>query len=169
MSEWPKEIYDVLKEADIRQVSYVPDAGHARLIEMCTNDNEIRSIPLATELEGIGIAAGAWLGGERAVLLMQSSGVGNCINAFSLLKNCRFPFLTVVGMRGEFGEGNPWQVPMGQATGKLLEAMGLIVYWVRKPEDVRPTMEAAVQIAFKAMNPVAVVLSQQLIGAKKFG
>ncbi|MCH7544065.1 MAG: phosphonopyruvate decarboxylase, partial [Proteobacteria bacterium] len=81
----------------------------------------------------------------------------------------RFPFLAVVGMRGEFGEGNPWQVPMGQATGKLLEAMGLIVYWVRKAEDVRPTMEAAVQIAFAAMNPVAVVLSQQLIGAKKFG
>ncbi len=70
MSEWPREIYDVLKEADIRQVSYVPDAGHARLIEMCTNDNEIRSIPLATELEGIGIAAGAWLGGERAAPLM---------------------------------------------------------------------------------------------------
>ncbi len=80
MTEWPRDIYDVLKEADIRQVSYVPDAGHARLIEICTNDNEIRSIPLATELEGIGIAAGAWLGGERAALLMQSSGVGNCIN-----------------------------------------------------------------------------------------
>ena len=59
---------------------------------------------------------GAWLGGERAALLMQSSGVGKCINAFSLLKNCRFPFLAVVGMRGEFGEGNPWHVPMGQAT-----------------------------------------------------
>jgi sulfopyruvate decarboxylase TPP-binding subunit len=86
-----------------------------------------------------------------------------------LLQNCRFPFLAVVGMRGEFGEGNRWQVPMGQATGKLLEAMGLIVYWVRKAEDVRPTMEAAVQIAFAAMNPVCVVLSQQLIGAKKFG
>ena len=81
MSEWPREIYEVLKEADIRQVSYVPDAGHARLIEMCTNDNEIRSIPLATELEGIGIAAGAWLGGERAALLMQSGGFGNWINA----------------------------------------------------------------------------------------
>ena len=168
MGEWPRDIYDVLKEADIRQVSYVPDAGHASLIEMCTHDNEIRAIPLATELEGIGIAAGAWLGGERAALLMQSSGVGNCINAFSLLKNCRFPFLAVVGMRGEFGEGNPWQVPMGQATGKLLEAMGLIVLTVRRPEDVRPTMEAGVQLAFKAMNPVAVVLSQQLIGAKLF-
>ena len=168
MTDWPREIYDVLKEADIRQVSYVPDAGHASLIEMCTDDNDIRSIPLATELEGIGIAAGAWLGGERAALLMQSSGVGNCINAFSLLKNCRFPFLTVIGMRGEFGEGNPWQVPMGQATGKLLEAMGLIVLTVRRPEDVRPTMEAGGQLAFKAMNPVAVVLSQQLIGAKLF-
>ncbi len=169
MTEWAKDIFDVLKEADIRQVSHVPDAGHARLIEMCDADNEIRAIPLATELEGIGIAAGAWLGGQRAALLMQSSGVGNCINAFSLLKNCRFPFLAVVGMRGEFGEGNPWQVPMGQATGKLLEVMGLVVYWVRRPDDVRPTMEAAVQIAFTAMNPVAVVLSQRLIGAKSFG
>ncbi|TDI63298.1 MAG: phosphonopyruvate decarboxylase [Alphaproteobacteria bacterium] len=169
MTDWPKDIYDVLKEAGIAQVSYVPDAGQARLIEMCDTDNEIRAIPLATELEGIGIAAGAWLGGQRAALLMQSSGVGNCINAFTLLKNCRFPFLCVVSMRGEFGEGNPWQMPMGQATGKLLEIMGLVVYWARRPEDVRPTMEAAIQIAFSAMNPVAVVLSQQLIGAKTYG
>ncbi len=169
MTDWPKDIFDVLKAADIRQVSHVPDAGQARLIEMCDTDNEIRAIPLATELEGIGIAAGAWLGGQRAALLMQSSGVGNCINAFTLLKNCRFPFLCVVSMRGEFGEGNPWQMPMGQATGKLLEIMGLVVYGVRRPEDVRPTMEAAVQIAFSAMNPVAVVLSQQLIGAKSYG
>lgn len=169
MTDWPKDIYDVLKAAEIRQVSHVPDAGQARLIEMCDADNEIRAIPLATEFEGIGIAAGAWLGGQRAALLMQSSGVGNCINAFSLLKNCRFPFLCVVSMRGEFGEANPWQMPMGQATGKLLDTMGLVVTWVHKPEDVRPTMEAAVQIAFAAMNPVAVVLSQRLIGAKSYG
>jgi hypothetical protein len=71
---------------------------------------------LTTEEEGIALAAGAWLGGQRAVLLMQSSGVGNCINMLSLPVNCRMPFLTLVTMRGEWGEFNPWQVPMGTAT-----------------------------------------------------
>lgn len=61
---------------------------------------------LTTEEEGIGILAGAWLGGERGVLLMQSSGVGNCINTLSLSKVCGFPLLIIVTMRGEWGELN---------------------------------------------------------------
>ncbi len=58
--------------------------------------------------------AGAWLGGVRGVLLMQSSGVGNCVNLLSLVQECRFPLLMIVTMRGEWGETNPWQVPMGR-------------------------------------------------------
>ena len=83
------EIFAVLKTAEIRQVGYVPDAGHARLIELCRDDPNIRTVPLTTEEEGIALASGAWLGGHRAALLMQSSGVGNCINMLSLAKNCR--------------------------------------------------------------------------------
>ena len=96
---WPDQLFDVLKGADIRQVGYVLDAGHARLIARCKADNDIRDVVLSTEEEGVALAAGAWLGGQRSALLMQSSGVGNCINMFSLISACRFPFLTFIDAR----------------------------------------------------------------------
>ena len=97
---WRDEIFTALKAAEVRQVGCVRDAGHARLIELRRDDPEIRAVPLTTEEEGVALAAGAWLGGQRAALLMQSSGVGNCINMLSLTKNCRFPLLMLVTMRG---------------------------------------------------------------------
>src|SRR6202000_3043051 len=90
--DWRDDIFAALKAADIRQVGYVPDAGHARLIERCHIDASMRAVSLTTEEEGIALAAGAWLGGQRAALLMQSSGVGNCINMLSLPVNWRMPF-----------------------------------------------------------------------------
>ena len=122
-ADWRDAVFAALNSAAIRQVGYVPDAGHARLIELCRADPAIRAVPLTTEEEGIGLAAGAWLGGERAALLMQSSGVGNCINMLSLAKLCRFPMLLLVTMRGEWAEFNPWQVPMGTRTKAALELM----------------------------------------------
>ena len=114
------------------------------------------------------LAAGADLGGARAVLLMQSSGVGNCINMLSLMSGGRFPFLTLVSMRGDFGEGNPWQYPMGQATQKVLEAMGVIVLRADRPDEVAGIVSAALTTAFQAGSPVAVLLTQRLLGAKRF-
>src|SRR6185436_5756956 len=111
-----------------------------------------------------GVLAGAWLGGEKGVMLMQSSGVGNCINALSLVQICRFPFLALVTMRGEWGEFNSWQVPMGQGTTRALEGAGVIVQRCEKPEDVAPTIDAALALAFDSEVAVAVLLSQRLIG-----
>jgi sulfopyruvate decarboxylase TPP-binding subunit len=99
---------------------------------------------------------------------MQSSGVGNCINMLSLIKGARFPFLTLVSMRGDFGEGNPWQFAMGQATEPVLAAMGVICLRIDRPEDVVATTSAALTMAFKSGQAVAVLLSQRLIGAKPF-
>src|SRR6266851_1809614 len=124
---WPFHIYRTLKEFGVAQISYVPDAGHSRLIELSHGDGAIQTTVLTTEEEGIALSAGAWLGGDRAVLLMQSSGVGNCINMLSLMNTCRFPLLTIVTMRGEWAEFNPWQVPMGRATPPALELMGVTV------------------------------------------
>ena len=81
--DWPAEVHCELAAAGVRVVGYVPDAGHKRLIELCRADRKMRAVPLTTEEEGIGLACGAWLGGERSVLLMQSSGVGNLINVLS--------------------------------------------------------------------------------------
>jgi len=156
----------VLKDADIRQVGYVPDAGHARLIELAAADPDIRHVVLTTEEEGVALAAGAWLGSQRSALLMQSSGVGNCVNMLSLIKSCRFPLVMIVTMRGEWAEFNPWQVPMSQATEPVLTAMGVKVYRADRPEDVADTAQAAAELAFGGDFAVAVLLSQKLIGRK---
>src|ERR1044071_8995101 len=103
---WPEAIHRELAAAQIRVVGYVPDAGHKRLIELCQADRSMRAVVLTTEEEGIGLAAGAWLGGARSVLLMQSSGVGNTVNVLGLLKTCGFPLTMIVTMRGEPGEFN---------------------------------------------------------------
>ncbi len=165
---WQHGLYDQLRAADVTQFAYVPDAGHRVLIDRSLADPDVHSVALTTEEEGVAMLAGADLGGARGVLLMQSSGAGNCINMLSLTVGGRFPFLTLVSMRGDFGEGNPWQFPMGQATQKVLEAMGLIVMRVDRPEDVTPTVAAALTMAFQSGFAVAVLLGQRLIGAKKF-
>jgi len=166
--DWPDRLFDAFKRADIRQVGYVPDAGHARLIERCRADADIHDVALTTEEEGIALAAGAWLGGERAALLMQSSGVGNCINMLSLAKSCRFPLTMLVTMRGEWAEFNPWQVAMGSKTQAALELMDVLVYRVDDAADAGETVAAALDIAFNGGLATAVLLSQRLIGAKKW-
>jgi sulfopyruvate decarboxylase alpha subunit len=165
---WPEQIFDKLREADIRQVTYVPDAGHARLIELCHADPGMNTTVLTTEEEGIGVLSGAWLGGERGVLLMQSSGVGNCINTLSLARVCGFPLLMIVTMRGEWGEVNPWQVPMGQITASNLRLAGSIVYEVTEPALAGASVEAAARIAFNGNLMAAVLLSQRMLGTKLF-
>jgi thiamine pyrophosphate-dependent acetolactate synthase large subunit-like protein len=110
---WPDEVFRVLKEAGVKQVGMVPDAGHIRLIAAFEADPETRLVTLTTEEEGVAMLAGAWLGGQRGVLLLQSSGVGNCINMLSLPTICHMPLLMLVTMRGDWGEFNPWQIPDG--------------------------------------------------------
>jgi sulfopyruvate decarboxylase TPP-binding subunit len=141
---WPDAIFHVLCNAGVTQVAYVPDAGHARLIELCHANDSIHSVALTTEEEGVALLAGAWLGGARGVLLMQSSGVGNCINMLSVVQECRFPLLAIVTMRGEWAEFNPWQMPMGQGVAPALGNAGVIVQHV----------------------DVAVTISQRIIGTK---
>jgi sulfopyruvate decarboxylase alpha subunit len=163
---WPDELFDVLKRADVRQVGYVPDAGHSRLIARCKADPEIRDVSLTTEEEGIALAAGAWLGGQRSALLMQSSGVGNCVNMLSLTRACRFPMLMLITMRGEWEEFNPWQVPMGSIVQPTLELCETHVAMAQEPSQVAPMAQAAAQIAFGGDRAAAVLLSQKLIGRK---
>ena len=165
---WPDDIFATLQRFDVRQVPYVPDAGHSKLIQHVLGSSTMRGIPLTTEEEGVALLAGAWAGGQRGVLLMQSSGVGNCINMLSLIPILRFPFLTLVTMRGEWGEFNPWQVPMGSTTQAVFELSGVKVLRASHPDEVREVMEAAAGQAYNACTPTAVLLSQRLIGAKVF-
>ena len=166
---WPAAIHRVFKQQGLRQVAYVPDAGHRRLIELCRADSDMRAVPLTSEEQGIGLLAGAWLGGERGALLMQSSGVGNCINAIaSLTQACQFPLFVLVTMRGEWGEGNPWQMPMGRAVAPILATLGMRITTVTAADDVEPTVAAMLAMSYSTSTANAVLLSQRLLGAKAF-
>lgn len=165
---WPAEVFETLQAEGITQVCHVPDAGHSRLIKMCEEDNAMSTVTCTTEQEGIYALAGAYLGGAKGVMLLQSSGVGNIINALAMPNTCRIPLLMVATMRGEWGEFNSWQVPMGQGTPGSLEAMGVRLIRVDSPEEVPMAVKAAARLAFDGEQMVAVLISQKVIGFKDF-
>jgi len=165
---WPDQIFDVFKETGITQVAYVPDAGHAKLINRCQDEKSMYTVSLTTEEEGVAMLAGSWMGGAKGVLLMQSSGVGNCINMLSMFQECRLPLLMLVTMRGVWGEFNPWQVPMGGSTASALTGAGVIVHSAERAEDIRDTVYASTLLAFQTCRPVAVLIQQRVIGFKNW-
>jgi sulfopyruvate decarboxylase alpha subunit len=167
-ASWPDAVFQIFSDLEIRQIAIVPDAGHSRLIRLCEADPGKRVVTLTTEEEGVALLAGSWLGGEKGVLLLQSSGVGNCINMLSLTQTCQLPLLMLVTMRGEWGEFNPWQVPMGQGTQRALEAMGVIVRRADEPHLVPPAVLGAANLAFNTCRAVAVLIGQSVLGAKNF-
>ena len=166
---WAGAIFQQLKVWQVAQVVYVPDAGHSDLINHCDACDEMRLVPLTSEEEGIAVLAGAWLGGQRGVLLMQSSGVGNCINMLSLARICRFPLLMLITMRGQWGEFNPWQVPMGQLTPKVLEDANNLIFSLDDPAKASRVVTGAARMVFEGPAQAAVLIGQEVIGAKSFG
>lgn len=165
---WQHALYDHLRGLGVTLFAYVPDAGHRVLIDRSLADLDAVSVPLTTEAEGVPMMAGHHLGGGRGVLLMQSSGVGNCVNQFALIRIGRFPFVTIVSMRGEFGEQNAWQMPMGQGVRPVMEAMGMHCLAVERADEVIPTATAAINMAYRSNAGVGMLLGQRLLGAKAF-
>ena len=166
---WSADVLAEMKARDIRTVATIPDGGLTQLLNMVVADKDMRLVTLSTEEEGIGVTTGQWLGGKRAMIAMQSSGVGNCINALGIPVTMRAPCLILVTMRGQWGEFNPWQVPMGQATRTVLEAVGVRCFPVEHAEEIAETFAAAADIAFHGRLSAAVLVSQRVIGAKGFG
>ncbi len=166
---WSGEVYNLIKEAGISLVTTVPDAGLTRLLKTCDADPEIRVVTLSTEEEGVGMGYGAWLGGTRALLCLQSSGTGNIINGLALPAFAESPFLMLVTMRGQEGEGNPAQFPMGRAVRQVFEAMGVTCLEGDTAEEVASHFRTACDMAFSEGKMVAVVIAQKVIGAKTFG
>ena len=165
---WSKPVHKLFQEHDIEQVAIVPDAGHANLIRLCESDKKMSVIRLTSEEQGVSLLGGAWLGGRKGVLLMQSSGVGNCINMLSLSTSCQFPLLILVTMRGDHAEFNPSQVPMGDATETVLAAMGVLVRRADTHEDVVQEVSGALRMTYNTFRPMAVLIGQKVIGAKDF-
>jgi len=167
--DWQKVAMRAFLDQNIQQVAFVPDGGLKGLLELCQRSDAMTTTVLTSEEEGIAIMAGAWLGGQRGVLLMQSSGVGNCLNMLTLGENCRIPLVMLVTMRGEWGEFIPWQIPMGKRTRDVLETMGVDVYRVETSEEAEPTVSAGIAHAFNSNRSVAILLAQKMIGQKNWG
>ena len=165
---WPTRLFATLKGAQVRQVAYVPDAGHAELIKLCQASEQMHCVSLTSEQEGCALLAGAWLGGHRGVLLMQSSGVGNCVNMLGMIQECRFPLLMLITMRGQWGEFNPWQIPMGQSTVEILQSAGVIVQEAMTSEAIIETAQSTLGLAFNSYRAAALLISQRVIGTKLF-
>lgn len=168
LQSWQREIFDVFCHAEIRHVGFVPDGGHKGLIELCQETSDIGTSVLTTEEEGIGLSAGLALAGMRSALLMQSSGIGNCVNMFSLAESCRFPLLLLVTMRGEWAEAVPWQIPTGKRTPRILELLDFDVFRVDRASEAGEQVQAAIDQAYLSDRRVAVLLSQRLIGRKNW-
>ena len=167
-AEWSGKMFDLMREAGVKLFAHVPDAGNDRLIALAEENNDTRAILLTTEEEGVAVCAGADLVGERAVLCMQSSGLGNCPNYLSLTKGARFPLLMMISMRGDYGEQTPWQYPMAGAVEPLLEAMDVLIFKVDVPDDLEKATSAALNATGKGAQAAAIVLSQKFLGAKGF-
>ncbi len=167
-AEWSRLIFDKLIHAGVSLFPYVPDFGNDDLVKLAETDNRTRALLLSSEQEGVALCAGADLVGGRGVLLMQSSGVGNCPNMLSLVQGGRFPMLMIVTMRGDYGEQNPWQYPMGRAVIPILEAMGVQCILVERENELEQSVDAALSAAFIAERGVALILTQKFLGAKAF-
>ena len=168
MGDWSEEVHAVLKKNDVTVAAYVPEGGIKKLIAICDEDPDIRNVPLANESEGPCVLAGSWLGGQKGILLMQGSGVGNCINNFGLQIGCNFPIVTLVPLRGSWGEGNSWMTYQGRTVETLFQVADFNTYYIDDAEDVAPTVDAGLRMAYQANARVAIILSQRVTGAKEF-
>ena len=165
---WQLATLDALKANRVDTVVYVPDLVLAGLVSLAENDPEITAYSPAKEEEGIAIACGAFLGGRRAAVLMQNSGLGNIVNVLaSLAVPFQIPLVMLISQRGELFEFNASQLGMAQTTRPVLDALGVSHFTVDHMEDLQTTLDGAIAMAFQTERPVAIILSPLLTGGKK--
>jgi sulfopyruvate decarboxylase alpha subunit len=164
---WSKHMADVLRRNGIRLFATVPDYIVSHVLEHLWADRTCRVVTACREEEGLGILSGAWLGGERGALLMQNSGLGNAVNTLgSLNVASQIPVVLVISHRGDLGEFNPAQVPMGQATERILDALDIRHVMPRTIAELEAQADGLVKLAYTRSLPVAFILPAELTGGK---
>lgn len=152
-------IFNGLKDAGIDFIVSVPCVNLSKLLNMIDEDGEITHVPVTREEEGIGICAGAYLGGMKPAILMQNSGLGNSINGLkSLTELYEFPLLMIMSHRGTEGENICGQVPMGESTPLLLKAMDYKFFKPAHPEGAYEDVKEAWDLSKEEGKPVSVLL-----------
>lgn len=159
MMDSSEAIYDGLKDIGIDFIVSVPCVNLSKILNMIDDDPEITHIPVTREEEGIGICAGAYLGGKRPAILMQNSGLGNSINALkSLMELYEFPLIMIMSHRGTEGESICGQVPMGESTPRILEAMDFPFFKPGTPEGAYADIRDAWDLSEDEGKPVSILL-----------
>ena len=152
-------IFNGLKDVGIDFIVSVPCVNLSKLLNMIDEDEEIIHIPVTREEEGIGICAGAYLGGKKPAILMQNSGLGNSVNALkSLTELYGFPLLMIMSHRGTEGESICGQVPMGKSTPRILEAMDFRFFNPASPEAAYEAIINSWNLSVKDGKPASVLL-----------
>ena len=147
---WASAVCEGVYRAGIRDVVYVPDNPLSHLLcAFAGARRDVRLVLATREEEAFGIAAGLYLGGRKAGVMLQSSGLGNSLNAItSLLIPYQIPVLMIVSMRGDAGEWNAAQVPMGRAVRAILDAIGVAHSTVETTGAAADTVRLAADTAF---------------------
>jgi sulfopyruvate decarboxylase alpha subunit len=162
---WHVHVADALRRNDIRTVATVPDYIVSQVLEHLWADESCRVVTVTREEEGVGVLAGAFMAGQRGALLMQNSGLGNCVNGLASLNvAAQIPLVMVISHRGDIGEFNVAQVPMGQATEQVLDALDVRYIKPHTVEELDAEVDGLIKLAYTRNLPVAIVLPNDLTG-----
>ncbi len=165
--EWGKAMADILRRNGLQLFATVPDSIVGQVLDHLWADDDCKVITASREEEGLGILSGAYLAGQRGALLMQNSGLGNCINTLgSLNVASQIPVVLVVSHRGDLGEFNPAQVPMGQASERILDSLDIRYVTPASVAELEAKADGLIKLAYTRSLPVAFILPAELTGGK---
>jgi sulfopyruvate decarboxylase subunit alpha len=158
------KLYQAIKESGINLILSLPCILLKELLKLINEKNEIQHIPITREEEGVGIAAGAYLGGRKPAILMQNSGLGNSVNAIkSLLQLYNIPVIFIMSHRGTEGEKILAQIPMGHLTPDLLDLLNIKKFIIDSVDKINE-IKIAVDFSKKSSNSVGILLKRNLWG-----
>jgi len=167
---WSATFLDALKDNDVRLVTYVPDNVLTPLIQGITDDNYFISVGATREDEAIGVLAGAWMGGMKGVVLMQTSGFALIANALaSLVVPSQIPVIMVVSERGTLGEFNVGQALVARTMRPVLDSLGIIHHTLTDEANLQFIVDRSIKQAITTQAPVAFILSPLLTGGNPAG
>jgi sulfopyruvate decarboxylase alpha subunit len=164
---WSDVVLECFKAHKIEMIVHIPDTILTELLKSLVADDYFDVISPTREEEGVGILAGAYLGGKHGALLMQNSGLGNAANILgSLSVPYQIPTVMLISQRGELGEFNTVQVGMGQALRPTLDGLDVPHFTMEREDEVEKIMNGAIKLAHSTDRPVAIIVSPLLSGGK---
>jgi len=162
---WSEIFLQTLKDNDVRLVTYVPDNVLTPLIDGVTTDNYFMPVNATREDEAIGTVAGAWMGGMKGVVMMQTSGFALIANALaSLVVPYQIPAILVVSERGTLGEFNIGQTLVARVMRPTLDTLGIVHHTLTDESTLRFIVDSSIKQAVTTQSPVAFILSPLLTG-----